>query len=167
MIFQDLLQPSNTCNVVLTRAKSRQSQEVNETNSLKCLPFYDYDIPTHPVKPVMSKSEKRLDKFQGKVVQVTDGEGSEKLSLEWQIPANMFELQKTHSEIGPIYSRMIENVKQGREMAFLKGSTFCLENELLYRKDPKQTTNGSSYECTQHGVENGAFHPLGQSFAQS
>lgn len=93
--------------------------------------LYFCDIPTHPVKPVKSRPEKRLDKFQGKVVQVTDGEGSEKLNLGWHIPANMSELQKTDSEIGPIYSRMTENVKQGREMAFLKGSTFCLENELF------------------------------------
>lgn len=60
-VSMDLLQPSSTCNVVLTCAKSRQSQEVNETNSLKCLPLYDCDISTHPVKPVKFKAEKWLD----------------------------------------------------------------------------------------------------------
>ncbi|KAI2655436.1 Zinc finger protein 213 [Labeo rohita] len=43
------------------------------------------------------------------------------------------ELQKTYSEIGPIYSRKVENGKQCKEM-FFKGSSFYLENELLYRK---------------------------------
>ncbi|KAF4118895.1 hypothetical protein G5714_000946 [Onychostoma macrolepis] len=79
----------STCNVVLTRAKFRSSQEVNEGNPLKCLPFYDCEIPTHPVKPVKSKVEKRLDKFQGTVVEVTDGEDSGKFNLEWQIPTDV------------------------------------------------------------------------------
>lgn len=85
------------------------------------------------MKPVKSKVEKRLDKFQGTVVEVTNGEGSEKFNFEWQIPPDMSELQKTDSEIGPIYARMIENAKQCKEM-FFKGSSFCLENDLLYRK---------------------------------
>lgn len=74
-VLMDLLQQSNTCHVVLTCAKSRQSQEVNKTNTLKCLPFYDYNILTHLVKPVKAKAEKRLDKFQKTVVQVIDRDG--------------------------------------------------------------------------------------------
>lgn len=106
---------------------------MNEGNSLKCLPFYDCEILTYPVKPVKSKREKRLDRFQGTVVEVKDGEGVEKFNCEWQIPTDMSELQKTDSEIGPIYARMIENAEQGKEVVF-KGSSFCLENGILYRK---------------------------------
>ncbi|XP_073726116.1 uncharacterized protein [Misgurnus anguillicaudatus] len=135
-LLMDLLHPSNMCNVVLTRAKTKQSQNQveNETNSLNCLPYYDCDIPTHPVKPVKTRAEKRSNKFQGTKVQVSDREGSENLNVKGIIPADMSELQKVDSEIGPIYSKMVEQAKQGRDMVLFKGSTFCLMNELLYRK---------------------------------
>lgn len=88
-VLIDLLQ-SAKCNVALTRAQAKQSEET--VSDLSTLPFYDVEFFPEKTKERKSKSQRRREKFQGTVVAPSDSP-EPKVQHEFKIPGNILELQ--------------------------------------------------------------------------
>ncbi|XP_057693505.1 uncharacterized protein LOC130916648 [Corythoichthys intestinalis] len=119
-VLIDLL-PHPQCNVVVTRAQSKQSEEI--VSDLRALPFYNVEFSTERAKEHKSKRQKRREKFRGTAVTHTDTPELDVLQ-DFKIPGNILELQ--HQD---------PNLAQYFEEAKAKGNDFCVQNDILYRQN--------------------------------
>ncbi|XP_034037239.1 uncharacterized protein LOC117520041 [Thalassophryne amazonica] len=116
-VLTDLLQ-SPQCNMALTRAQARQSEETPP--SLSTLPFYNLEFSSEKKKERKSKWQRRREKFQGTAVMPPDSSEPEVLE-DFKIPGNILELQHQDPSLSKYFGKA-------------KGNDFCLQYDILYRQ---------------------------------
>ncbi len=134
--LMDLLNLKDTCNVVLTRAQSKQTEGEEEENPLLSLPFFDSELTVNPVKVKKSRRERKQEKFKGTIVQARELKEPEKLLNADQIPIpeDLRQLQKEDADISKLYSQVVDAAGKGLNLFMFQGRSFCVMNDLLYRK---------------------------------
>ncbi len=134
--LMDLLPLQDTCNVVLTRAQSKWNECEEEENPLLSLPFFDSELSVKQVKVKKSRRERKQEKFKGTIVQDRELKEPEKLLNTDQIPIpeDLRQLQKEDAEIAKLYSQVAEAGGKGLKVFMFQGRSFCVMNDLLYRK---------------------------------
>ncbi|XP_073721145.1 uncharacterized protein [Misgurnus anguillicaudatus] len=132
----DLLAVKNTCNVVLTRAQKLRNECDDTDNPLMCMPFFDAELTVNPSKEKKSRRERKREKFKGTTVQGTELNEPEKLlDIEQAlIPGNLRQLQKDDAEVSKILCMVIEAAQKGLNECVIQGMSFCVQDDLLYRK---------------------------------
>uniref|UniRef100_A0A3B3Z4U7 CCHC-type domain-containing protein n=1 Tax=Poecilia mexicana TaxID=48701 RepID=A0A3B3Z4U7_9TELE len=116
-VLIDLLK-SPQCNVALTRAQAKQTEEI--VSDLSTLPFHNVEVFTEETKDRKSKRLRRREKFQGTVVVPSDAPDPEVLK-DFKIPGNILELQ--HQDSGLV--RYFKEAKVNK-------NGFAIQNDLLY-----------------------------------
>ncbi|MGL5567473.1 MAG: retroviral-like aspartic protease family protein, partial [Plesiomonas sp.] len=93
--LMELLPVRNACNIVLTRAQSKQSEGDEEENTLLSLPFFDSELSESQGKIKKSRRERKQEKFK-RMVLTRDTKEPERLLNADQIPIpeDLRQLQK-------------------------------------------------------------------------
>ncbi|XP_052406338.1 uncharacterized protein LOC127952096 [Carassius gibelio] len=138
--LMDLVPFQDSCNVVLTRAQSRQNECEKEENPLMFMPFFDSELSMNQCKVRKSRRERKQEKFKRTIVQARGLKEPEKLlnANQIPIPEDMRQLQKEDTEISKLYSEVVEAGGKGSKVVRFQGRSFCVRNDLLYRKTGDQ-----------------------------
>lgn len=131
-ILFDLLTPSQSCNVALTRAQSKQ-REV-EVPTLSSLPFYNAELEGEPGKPRKSRSQRRREKLQGTAVTPL-GEAREDMPLGFKIPGDIGQQQQADPTLTSLYQRAMEREQSGsQDSKDKRGDGYLMKEGRLYRQ---------------------------------
>ncbi|XP_063334794.1 uncharacterized protein si:ch211-282j22.3 isoform X1 [Pelmatolapia mariae] len=129
-VLFDLLNPSHTCNVAVTRAQAKKKEE--SLHPLRALPFYDADIETAPGKSRKSRRQRRQEKFLHTAVRAAPSTEPE-LPLGFKIPANIIEMQHDDPSLTSLFQKAAERNQETKQDLNSKGE-FLLKDGILYRQ---------------------------------
>lgn len=134
--LMDLLIFRDTCNVVLTRAQSKQKESDEDENTLLSLPFYDSELSVNQCKVKKSRRERKQEKWERAIGQVKELKEPDRLLNPDQIPIpeDLRQLQKEDAEILKLHSQVVEAAGKGSNEFMSQGRSFCVINDMLYRK---------------------------------
>ncbi|XP_038147858.1 uncharacterized protein LOC119787881 [Cyprinodon tularosa] len=128
-VLCDLLNFNNMCNAALTRSQASKREEFLQP--LCALPFYDADLETTPGKSRKSRRQRRQEKFQHSVVELSSS-SKPALPLGFKIPANIIEMQHSDPALTPLFQKAEGN--QQPERGSKKLEEFFLKDGILYRQ---------------------------------
>ncbi|XP_023182633.1 uncharacterized protein LOC111606305 [Xiphophorus maculatus] len=119
-VLTDLLN-SPQCNVALTRAQAKQSEDI--VFDLSTLPFHNVEFFPEDTKDRKSKRLRRREKFQGTVIVPSDAPEPE-VQQDFKIPGNILELQHKDSSLVRCFTE-----------AKVNKNDFVIQNDILYRQN--------------------------------
>ena len=128
-VLFDLLNPTQSCNVALTRAQAKHVDV--DSPALSALPFYGVELETQPGKSRKPRSQRRQEKFQRTAIQPS-AEATPDMPLGFQVPTNIIEMQHNDPTLSNLLQRA-EKRESGTEPDGRREEYF-LQNGVLYHQ---------------------------------
>lgn len=128
-VLFDLLKPTQSSNVALTRAQAKRVDV--DSPALSALPFYGVELETLPGKSRKPRSQRRQEKFQRTAIQPS-AEATPDMPLGFQVPANITEMQHNDPTLSNLLQRAAER-EPGMEPEG-KREEYFLQKGILYHQ---------------------------------
>ncbi|XP_049447271.1 uncharacterized protein LOC125897860 [Epinephelus fuscoguttatus] len=128
-VLFDLLNPTQSCNVALTRAQAKHAD--GDSPALSALLFYGVELETQPGKSRKPRSQRRQEKFQCTAVQPS-AEAAPDMPLGFQIPTNIIQMQQND----PTLSTLLQRAKEREPETEPDGrrEEYFLQSGVLYHR---------------------------------